>query len=281
MEYWAILKEHEFYLGAWDYDNLEECNITEIVELDQSKLESDKWKCCIFSSVGTLFDYYSGRGIEFPMDKEEFLRLCCNEAENYGWKDKKGMYLYRAIDLVRNVHNSISKNKIVSLSVEVWSDYWYYVLDKGYSLATGVYASRDYLKDLRDNGIIDEVHDVKGIWHSPRNQEKYSVKFNIIDNYKDKLWDKNKYLNEHIEEMKELGTWFKYAYFFVFDDLTEDRLYYIAEIKKRLSGLRKNQKNRLREVIEKEWIKSGYYFLRFMLGEIEITRNENWKITSA
>jgi hypothetical protein len=95
------------------------------------------------------------------------------------------MRMYRAVDCVRDWYNKkFPQKELVSFRVDTWSEEFFKLLSKWYSLSTGYKTTDNYSKDSQDNWIID-ISSVEEMWKEKYGHLiRYSWTDKITDNYK-------------------------------------------------------------------------------------------------
>jgi len=216
--------------------------------------------CTLFASMGAYSDLTS---YEFPMeDRKKLWKMALNRGAKEGW----GWYIHQAVDLVRMYMENVS-----SFRVEVGSDEFFDVLDKGYSVVGGYRGNKLYNEDFLEDGVLDELAFGESTYgHAIRiskDDDTYSI---IIDNYKGiHKYNVYKVSKEHFFGLIENGVFFRSGFVFLLKDtfsLPKQKapLWALKSVEKAIKKGVISEKDDLHEVIadnvvEKMLCKSGLF----------------------
>jgi len=174
--------------------------------------------CWVFGSLGTLSDLLWKEATE-----EDLLRLNKLAVEKYWLKIPWGMRMSKAVDCIRNDHNSRNPdNQIYSIRCVIWDKIFAEALKKWHSLVVWYKTSPEYLKDSQDDWVISKDNFPKKWWHLVRTNFNDKV-IKIDDNYfKSKKY--NTYINNKIKDLKDNWVFFPSAYLFLYKKTMADTI---------------------------------------------------------
>lgn len=269
----AKLQEHnDPIFGANDLPDYTPITIRKNFEYDQSLQERTRNGCVLYASIGVLSDIF-----EKDFTLEEILEIVDLAEEKYGWIESKGMWLHKGANCVRSWWNKNNPDRpVTNHQIEVGSDEYFELIEAGYPLMVGYYTNSKYYQDKKDWTIDDEYDDSiqKKYGHAVRQYRN-----NIIDNYKDKR-KYNIYKNEHILELKKLGLWFTFAHALVpnyqFIEKRESAIKLTGIWDRLDSRMKRGVRNFINTDIN--GINQAYLYAQFLLGEVEVTRDNNWTL---
>lgn len=177
-------------------------------QIQYNQKEVSHVSCTVHAAIGAYSDL---TGYRFTLDERVELWRQAVELgadPNYGW------YISSAVDLVRNF-----KKDVNSFRVDLASDYFFDVLDKGYSVVCGFRGNATYSLDKND-GILDGLEFGKTFWgHAVRLVKQDDMYLMIVDNYIGSDLGINTYLipKENLQKLITNRVFFEKGYFYVRD----------------------------------------------------------------
>lgn len=206
--------EDDFILWSsiFSIDNLPEARKNfwvDKIQFNQTRIDYSwcvyhAWTWCI-ADESKLFNYTL------------FLETCNKLKYKYGYHDHHWMYIYKGVDMVRNIHNKNNpKDRLISFRVKIGWKEFFEALKKWYSIHAGYQWNHQYNLDKNDDWILEKTKFWKATyWHSIRLTMKNN-KIYVVDNY---FWIKyNIYEIPHIEKLVENNVFFWYWYIYVFEN---------------------------------------------------------------
>ena len=179
---WSNLTIKDVKTPKYTYDDMK-------YQINQTK---QVWRnsCTLACAVGAVAD-----NIWFIRPEEDLPKLY-TRAVSLWLNPAIGWFLYKAIDLVRVCLKERYDIEVSTLSVKMWSDDYYRLLDMWYSVATWYRWNAQYNEDKNKDRILDhwwiEFESTYG--HAIRNKKRIEVVdnyFGILANiYKHKAMDK-------------------------------------------------------------------------------------------
>lgn len=214
--------ESDFIILADDKIVIPHNENTKSIFYNQSTLRGERpywdtrWSCGLFWIMWVISDL-----TWYEFTKEDILSIQRLAVDKYKLKVPWGMYMYRAVDCLRNWWNAkFPDKKLISFRTHIWSDIFLEALQKKHSLVVWYKTSIEYYKDSQDDWKISKEDYPKWWGHLVRtNFLNRSVK--IDDNY---FGTKkfNTYENDKIIKLKENWVFFPSAYLFLFDTSIKD-----------------------------------------------------------
>ena len=205
---WAIeiYSQNDYLAGELDIPKARENFWDKQIQFNQKEL--DKYGCIYHAWYWAVNDNYN-----WEMNHTKNLKELEKIKYNYGYIDWVWMYLYKGVDMIRNWWNKKRPdNQIITYRVEIWSEKFYEVLAKWYSVHTGFKGNKKLNKDKLD-WVLDGVEFGSLTYgHSIRDSEK--EKLFRIDNYNYK--ENNIYEVKDIKGLVKNWVNFKYWYIYIF-----------------------------------------------------------------
>lgn len=165
---WETVLVDEVPKPRYTRDDLQrEVNQTQQIWPNSCTLACAFW--CVADNLGHAF---------FDQDMKRLYSIAVDQ-----WLDPSvWRYLYKAVDLVRDYLEERYDIESSTLTVRVWSDHYYRLLDMWYSIATWFQGNSSYNQDKNEDGILTHgwVHRKSTYWHAIRHKDKLIV----VDNYK-------------------------------------------------------------------------------------------------
>lgn len=178
---------------------------------------STSWSCGVFGSIGSLSDLLWVEATE-----EDLMRINKLAIEKYWLIVWKWMYMSKAIDCIRDDHNTRNpNNRIQSFRCTIWDDIFVNAIKKWHSVVVWYRTSLEYTKDSQDDWMISKDDFPKNWWHLVRTNFKDNIK--IDDNY---FWTKkyNTYINNKIVKLKNNWVFFPSAYLFLYEKTMAEQI---------------------------------------------------------
>jgi len=179
---------------------------------------STSWSCWPFGSKWALSDLLWEEATE-----EDLMRINKLAIEKYWLVIWKWMLMSKAVDCIRNDHNSRNpNNKIYSIRCVIWDDVFVEAIKKWHSLVVWYRTSSEYFKDSQDDWIVSKNNFPKNWWHLVRTNFNDNV-IKIDDNY---FGTKkfNTYVNNYIKELKNNWVFFPSAYLFLYKNTMANKI---------------------------------------------------------
>lgn len=215
--------------------------------------------CTLMSAIGAYSDL-TGKRIQLE-DSKRLWKLALNKGAKEGW----GWYIHQAVDLVRMFMEDVS-----SFRVEVGSDEFFDVLEKGYSVVGGYRGNKLYNEDFLEDGVLDELAFGESTYgHAIRiskDDDKYSI---IIDNYKGiHKYNVYKVSKEHFFGLIENGVFFRSGFVFLLKDT-----YHLPKQKAPLWALKSVEKAIKKGIIKSSQdlhVKIGDHFMEGLFYKMKL-----------
>jgi len=213
--FWTIEKYNEQDYFAWEIDlSLVKENTNNYFKNNiayNQKLLWNNYICTIIAWIWILSNYFNK-----TYTKEEIFNIVdLARKENPPFNDKWWWWLYKAVDLNRQIWNKANPdNQIITYKVNTFGQSFMEYLDKGYHIQTWFTVNREYWLDKKDNCSIDRSIKWSGqgwIGHSVY-LWKDNGKLYVIDSYK-WAWCNQYSLDLPIEELKKF--FFRNSYIFI------------------------------------------------------------------
>ncbi len=167
--------------------------------------------CTIIAGAGILSNYFN-----YTYSKEELLRLVeLAKKENPPFRDWRGWYIYKWVDLNRKYWNQKNPDKqVITYRIETWSKEFYKLLEKGYHIQGWFRWNREFSKDKKDDCKINKVEAIwkPTYWHSIYFAMK-NWKIYVVDSYKG--FGCNVYEVVNFKKLVENKVYFKYSYVYI------------------------------------------------------------------
>ena len=208
----AIEKYNDQDYEIWNIDLIKD-NTDNIwkykIQYNQYYINNDM--CTIISGAGVLSNYF-----DYKYSNTELLNMIkVAKKENPPFSDKYWWYIYKGVDLNRNHWNKNNpKEEVITFRVEIWSDEFHKLLEKGYSCQGGFKGDRAFSKDKKDDCKIDTVTAVAKAtyWHSIYFAWKDN-KVYVVDSYYG-AWC-NIYEVTNLKKLIQNKVYFEYVYFYI------------------------------------------------------------------
>jgi len=214
----------------------------------------DNWGCWYFASTWALADLLglTKKQAWDVIEKSDQLK------EEYWYTKGVGMYMYRAVDLVRNVANDKFSYDISSYRVKTGSKEFYNLLDMWYSLLTWYRWNQEYEEDIED-WVLNWKNFGYIYWHMIRIIQK-DWDIYVVDNRKDSQYNiddiqqeskdnKNIYKVKHLKDLIENDVFFKNAYIYIVkDDIMTQLQQDVADVQYALDNGITNDTQQLEDV---------------------------------
>lgn len=170
LQWWAILDDKTTkstdFVFWWESDlsvklKLAYNNNTIFTEFNQSSEELLWYFCTILSWLTCLnYNIWTNYWVEDAKIIAE--RMNKDWLFNY----KKWWRLADAIDYIRNYHNEISEEKVISYRLAIWSEEHKIAWEKNLAIQYWYFTSKEFLNDSQDDGIVQWVDFPKWYWHA-------------------------------------------------------------------------------------------------------------------
>lgn len=145
------------------------------VQIQYNQLEVNKASCTLHASLWALSD------LSWVTIKKDIRDKLWNDAVKL-WASDKWRRLYKAVDLVRNFWKKEYNPNVSSYCVDINSDEFWLVINKGYSIVTWYRWNKSYNLDKNDNCVLDDTEFWTSTYgHCIRLTKKWDEIF-VVDN---------------------------------------------------------------------------------------------------
>jgi hypothetical protein len=211
------ISELDFLVWNWDDYKIPQNTNNQRHFYNQGELRRTRNACALYWCAWAISDLTS-----YKFSKDELLEIVDLAEAEYWWIEDFGMYMYKAVDCLRNWWNTkFPDDKLMTFRMTIWDEKFEEALRKWHSLVVWYRTSPEYLTDSQDNWEIEWDDFPKKWWHLVRVNQDTSIK--IDDNYfgQKKF---NTYINNKIVTLRANWVYFPSAYIFLKDTTMQDEI---------------------------------------------------------